>query len=248
MSRTDQPVIIITGASQGLGAALAQVLLTQSYRIAFCARTVSRVNETVATLGFADRVLARAGDVTDAEFRRTFVAETVTTFGRIDAIVNNASTLGDTPLPQLAETSAANLRHVMEVNFIAPILWLQETLPYLAANKRALVVGISSDAAKAGYPGWGVYGSSKAALDLAHRTLGAELPQTVTALAVDPGDMDTAMHHAAIPDDVGMAPPSSVAEVLATLFSPLTQDVDSPFSSGTRLRVAHGHLIVDDGV
>lgn len=242
MKSTNCPVVIITGASEGLGAALANVLVDQGFAVAICARRSERLLQTVTELDASGKVFAMPGDVTNANFRRQFIEQTVARFGRIDALVNNASTLGDTPLPLLSAVSAANLRNVFETNVIAPVMWLQETLPWLLQQPAALVLGISSDAAVAGYPNWGAYGCSKAALDLMGRTLGSELPETITSLTVDPGDMDTAMHHAAIPDDSGMASPVTVAEALQPLFAPLVQGLSVSYASGARLIVRDGSL------
>jgi NAD(P)-dependent dehydrogenase (short-subunit alcohol dehydrogenase family) len=238
-----KPVVIITGGSQGLGFALAQTLLQASFAVAICARDSTRLVDALQQLNSPDSVFAASGDVTDPTFRSHFIQSVAGRFGRIDALVNNASTLGHTPLPTLLETSASNLRIVFETNFVAPILWVQEALPWLQKAGRGLVVGISSDAAVGGYEGWGVYGSAKAALDLAHVTLGAELPANITALSVDPGDMDTAMHHAAIPDDTGMAHPAEVAKAMCPLFLHLHSHGAIPAPSGARLQVHNGQLV-----
>lgn len=241
MNKT-QAVVMITGGSQGLGLALAKVLLENEFAVAVCARNSARLAAAVAQLPHPDRVFTASGDVTDPTFRTHFIGSVSERFGRIDALVNNASSLGDLPMPTLLATTPDNLRQVFETNFIAPLSWVQAALPWLTQARRGLVVGISSDAAVAGYETWGAYGSSKAALDLAHRTLAAELPSSVTAIAVDPGDMDTAMHHAAIPEDSGMASPADVAAAMAPLFAHLRTNSDAPVASGARLQVQQGRL------
>ncbi len=139
-----------------------------------------------------------AGDVSDAPHRHRLM-RAAEDWGRIDLLVNNASELGASPLPPLAETSRQNLLRVFDVNVLAPLALVQEALPLLE-RAHGLVVNITSDAAVGGYPGWGVYGASKAALDLITKTLAAELKdRNVGVVSVDPGDMRTKMHQDAYP-------------------------------------------------
>lgn len=208
---------IITGASTGLGRALADQLVTDGWRVVVDARTAADLHEAAAGWGTA---VVLPGDVTQARHRRELVAAAG---GRLDLLVLNASSLGQTPLPPLASYRADELRAVLETNTVAPLLLLQLALPALrAAGGR--VLAISSDAAVEGYPGWGGYGASKAALDQLIRVLGAEEPG-VRAYAVDPGDMRTRMHAAAFPgEDISDRPtPESVVPALRRLI-----DADLP--------------------
>ena len=240
----NRPVVAITGGTMGLGYALARQLLTAGLAVSLCARSRSAVETAVEELSGLGPVFGIAGDVTDPFFQTDFVKQTATRFGRLDAFVNNASTLGDLPLPELTDTNAANLRKVLEVNTVAPVLLLQYALPHLTRQSAALVLSISSDASRAGYPAWGVYGASKAALDLLTRAFAHEYEHTsVQFYSVDPGDMQTAMHEAASPGDSGLADPVDVAAVITRLFRPLLDQSRHAYASGARLQVAGTTLV-----
>jgi NAD(P)-dependent dehydrogenase (short-subunit alcohol dehydrogenase family) len=202
---------VVTGASQGLGAVLAGLLGREGYELILTARSAVALDAVSASLrGRSAVVAAVAGDVADPAHRAR-VAELVRRGGSLDLLVNNASELGPSPLPPLVELSAAALERIYRVNTLAPLAWVQELAEPLA-SAQGLVVNISSDAALGGYPGWGGYGSSKAALDLLSKTLAAELaPRGVAVVSVDPGDMRTAMHQAAFPgQDISDRPLPSV--------------------------------------
>ena len=191
------PVAIITGASQGLGLALARALAERGYALAIDARHADRLAAAEAELAQRTRVAAVAGDVTDPEHRRRLV-DAAAALGPIAVLVNNASTLGASPLPRLDEIDADDLLETIETNVIAPIALYQRTAPHLTAG--ATVINITSDAAVEGYSGWGGYGASKAALEQAGRVLAAER-EDLRILTIDPGDMRTEMHQAAFPDE-----------------------------------------------
>jgi NAD(P)-dependent dehydrogenase (short-subunit alcohol dehydrogenase family) len=145
-------------------------------------------------------VRAIAGDITEADHRRRLV-EAAGALGGLDLLVNNASILGPSPLSALADLALADLTRLFAVNAAAPLGLVQEALPLLR-RRGGLVVNISSDAAVGGYKGWGGYGAAKAALDLLSLTLAGELADSgVAVVAVDPGDMRTAMHQAAFPGE-----------------------------------------------
>lgn len=201
------PVALITGASRGLGTVLADFLAGQGYDLVLTARGADELARRAEALGrHGGRVVALDGDVADAAHRRRLV-QAAAQLGRLDLLVNNASTLGPTPRPALADYGLDSLVGVFRVNVLAPVGLVQEALPLLRAG-RGLVVNVSSDAAVGGYPGWGGYGSSKAALDLLSRTLATELRGAgVGVVSVDPGDMRTTMHQDAFPgEDVGDRP------------------------------------------
>jgi NAD(P)-dependent dehydrogenase (short-subunit alcohol dehydrogenase family) len=195
------PVALITGASRGLGATLATFLAARDHDLILTARGADALDRTAHSLrNYGGQVMALAGDVTDPGHRRRLVA-VADELGRLDLLVNNASDLGPTPLPPLADYPLDALRGVLDTNLVAPLGLVQEALPLLGRG-RGLVVNISSDAAVGGYPGWGGYGASKAALDLVSLTLAAELRgRGVGVVSVDPGDMRTAMHQAAFPGE-----------------------------------------------
>ncbi len=192
---------LITGASRGLGKTLAHFLASQGTNLILTARGSEALDAAASGLSkFGGRTIALAGDVADAGHRRA-LAQAAEELGGLDLLVNNASILGPSPLPPLTEYPLESLEQVLEVNFLAPLGLVQATLPLLQ-RRRGLVVNISSDAAVGGYPGWGGYGASKAALDLASLTLANELADSgVVVVSVDPGDLRTQMHQEAFPGE-----------------------------------------------
>lgn len=188
---------LITGSSRGLGLTLADFLAAQGYTLILSARGEAGLRAAAQGLErYGHPVTALPGDVSDPAHRRA-LAEAAG--GGLDLLVNNASALGSSPLPALAAYPLDALEAVYKTNVVAPLALVQETLPLLEA-RRGLVVNVSSDAAQGAYPGWGGYGSSKAALDLLTRTLAAEL-DGVGVVSVDPGDMRTQMHQEAFPGE-----------------------------------------------
>lgn len=192
---------LITGASRGLGAELAAFLAVQDYDLVLTARGADHLAATASSVSnYGSRVIAIAGDVADAEHRRQLVAA-ADKLGGLDLLVNNASDLGPSPLPALIDLPLEALQRIFTVNVLAPLGLVQAALPMLE-TRTGLIVNISSDAAVGGYPGWGGYGASKAALDLLSATLANELKgRGVSVVAVDPGDMRTAMHQSAYPGE-----------------------------------------------
>jgi NAD(P)-dependent dehydrogenase (short-subunit alcohol dehydrogenase family) len=210
---------LITGGSAGLGRALAIALAGRGWDLVIDARGAELLAATSAELRALPghgAVLPVAGDIAEAAHRDQLAAA-VETLGRLDLLVNNASTLGPTPLPGLAELQIADLDRIYQVNVHAPLALFQLLLPALAESG-GMLVNISSDAAVAHYEGWGGYGSAKAALDHLTLTLAAEHP-ALRCYAVDPGDMRTAMHQAAFPgEDISDRPlPESVVPGLLEL-------------------------------
>ena len=192
-------IALITGSSRGLGLALADFLAAQGYALVVTARHEDTLNEAAESLKrYGNPVTAVAGDVTDAAHRQTLI-RAAAALGGLDLLVNNASELGPSPLPELAEYGLESLTQLYDTNVVAPLGLIQKALPLLKA-KHGLVVNVSSDAATGAYPGWGGYGSSKAALDLLTRTLAAEIAE-VGFVSVDPGEMRTRMHQAAFPGE-----------------------------------------------
>jgi NAD(P)-dependent dehydrogenase (short-subunit alcohol dehydrogenase family) len=204
---------LITGASRGFGRALTRSLVADGWRVIIDARRASDLQALTAEL---PDVIAVPGDVTEPPHRAELV-RTARELGGLDLVVNNASTLGDSPLPALRDLSLDVLRHVHEVNVVAPLAVTQLALPLLRL-RRGAVVNVTSDAAVEGYEGWGGYGSSKAALDQVSRVLAAEEPG-VRVYAFDPGDMRTQMHQDAFPgEDISDRPdPEAVVPALRLL-------------------------------
>jgi NAD(P)-dependent dehydrogenase (short-subunit alcohol dehydrogenase family) len=189
------PVAIITGASRGLGLALATGLAEAGWRLVVDARDAAALEAAVAWIGDARAV---PGDVTDAGHRTALVAA-ADELGGADLLVNNAGILGPSPQPRLGEYPLDVLRSVYEVNVVAPLGLVQLALPGLRERGGA-IVNVTSDAAVEGYEGWGGYGSAKAAVEQASNVLAAEEP-AVRVWWVDPGDLRTRMHQEAFPDE-----------------------------------------------
>jgi NAD(P)-dependent dehydrogenase (short-subunit alcohol dehydrogenase family) len=211
------PVAIVTGGSRGFGRAVAAALLHRGWTVVADARRAADLNATAAVLD-SPRLIAITGDVTDPAHRAALVTA-ATGSGPLRLLVNNASRLGPSPQPRLADYPAADLRAVYTTNVFAPLALIQAALPALADN-HGVVVNITSDAAVEPYEGWGGYGSSKAALDHVSAILAAETPD-VGVYAFDPGDMRTEMHQAAFPgEDISDRPePESVVPALLRLLT-----------------------------
>jgi NAD(P)-dependent dehydrogenase (short-subunit alcohol dehydrogenase family) len=186
------PTAIVTGASRGLGLALARALAGRGWRLVVDAREAAPLETAAAEL---PEVTALSGDVADPAHRRALVEAAGE---RIDLLVNNASLLGPSPQPALADYPLDVLESVYRVNVIAPLALVQLALPRLADGAR--IVNVTSDAAVEPYEGWGGYGSSKAALEQLTAILAAEHP-ALRVYAVDPGDMNTRMHQEAFPGE-----------------------------------------------
>jgi NAD(P)-dependent dehydrogenase (short-subunit alcohol dehydrogenase family) len=205
---------LITGASRGLGLALARALAARDWRLVIDARGAPALEAARRELAASTDVTALVGDVADDRHRRALVAAAG---DRIDALVNNASVLGPSPQPPLAGYPLDILEQVLEVNALAPLALIQLALPVMPAGAR--IVNVTSDAAVEAYEGWGGYGSSKAALEQLTNVLAVERTE-LSVYAFDPGDMNTAMHQAAFPgEDISDRPPpeESVPGLLALL-------------------------------
>ena len=211
MSADPAPVAVITGASRGLGATLSRFLAAEGYDLVLVARGAQDLiplRNEVRRLSPTSEAIE--GDVADARVRAE-VLTAVRRRPRLDLLVNNAGILGTTPLPSLADYDLRELDHLWSVNVVAPLALVQALLPELKRG-HARVINISSDAARGGYPGWGAYGATKAALDLVSLTLAHELAADgVAVLSVDPGDMLTPGVRAALSaSDLAGRPPPEV--------------------------------------
>jgi NAD(P)-dependent dehydrogenase (short-subunit alcohol dehydrogenase family) len=221
------PLAIITGASRGLGLALATGLAGAGWELVVDARGAAALTAATGRIGDG-RVIAVPGDVTDPAHRRDLVAA-ADRLGGPDLLVNNAGILGPSPQPALAGYPLDALREVYEVNVVAPLGLIQLALPALR-SRRGAIVNVTSDAAVEAYPGWGGYGSAKAAIEQAGRVLAAEEPD-VRVWAVDPGDLRTRMHQEAFPgEDISDRPsPETVVPAFLRLLA------DAPPSGRIRL-------------
>jgi len=200
---TETRTALITGASRGLGQALARRLVGDGWRLVVDARTAADLAAAYAGFDPA-QVVAVAGDVASEEHRLA-LRRAVDALGGIDVLVHNASRLGPSPQPSLDSYPLDVLREVYSVNVFAPLRLTQLLLPHLRPGGR--IVFVTSDASVEAYEGWGGYGSSKAALDQIAAVLAVEHPE-FAVYAVDPGDMNTRMHQEAFPgDDISDRPP-----------------------------------------
>jgi NAD(P)-dependent dehydrogenase (short-subunit alcohol dehydrogenase family) len=196
------PLAIITGASRGLGLALARALAERHWALVIDARGARDLERVARELGGLTEVAALPGDVADPAHRRALVHAADDT---IDLLVNNASVLGPSPQPALADYPLDRLSRVYAVNVLAPLALAQLALPRMPEGAR--IINVTSDAAVEPYEGWGGYGSSKAALEQVSAILAAEQP-SLRVYTVDPGDMRTRMHQEAFPgEDISDRPP-----------------------------------------
>ena len=228
--------VLITGASRGLGAALARVLARQGARLALVARGEEALDEVAAAIratgGEAHAIVADVG-AKDEVYPIAGAAASLV--GEVEVLVHNASDLGPVPLALLADTGCEELERVLAVNVVGPFRLTKALAGPMLLRQQGLVVHVSSDAAIAAYPLWGAYGASKAALDHLARIWAAELDGTgVRFFGVDPGEMDTAMHAAAMPDAdrSTLARPEEIACKLAQMIA------DDTIPNGARLEAA----------
>lgn len=225
---SSRPLAVVTGGSRGLGEVIAEFLAGAGYDLILIARRPGPLEAAATRLrrygGNVDTVL---GEVERPACRSQLRAR-VHDHGSLALLVNNASELGGSGLRALSGYPLEEWRHLLEVNLLAPLALVEDLLPFLQAAG-GLVVNISSDAAVGAYPGWGAYGASKAALDLASRTLAVELASAgVSVVTVDPGDMRTAMHQSAYPgQDISDRPlPAATLPFWAWLFGQTPRSVN----------------------
>ncbi|GHO82799.1 SDR family NAD(P)-dependent oxidoreductase [Dictyobacter formicarum] len=213
MTETLSHTALITGASRGLGRALARELARQGWNLLLDARHPAPLEAVRAELQTLTHVQTRSGDVGDA-FHRQELLEAAQTLGGIDVLINNASMLGPSPQPDLLSFPLDILEQVYRTNVIAPLALIQTLEPQLKSN--ACIINITSDAGQEVYAGWGGYGSSKAALEHLSAILAVERSD-LSVYWVDPGDMRTDMHQAAFPgEDISdrLLPEESVPGIL----------------------------------
>ena len=221
--RYDTATALVTGASRGLGKALAGELARRGARVVMVAREREPLEEAARALvaaGFEAHALP--ADVGDKRAVYALAGAAAALVGPVEVLVHNASTLGPTPLPLLLDTECEDLERVLAVNLIGPFRLTRAFAGSMALRRRGLIVHVSSDAAVSAYPGWGAYGVSKAALDHLGRSWAAELEGTgVRVIGVDPGEMNTRMHAEAIPgaDPATLADPAAVAARIATMMA-----------------------------
>ena len=225
---------LVTGASRGLGRALAETLAAAGSRVVMVAREREPLERAAAEIrsagGIAHALVADVGDISAVH---PIAAQAAALVGPIDILVNNASTLGPTPLRVLLDTECEDLTRVLEVNLVGPFRLTKVVAGSMALRGRGLVVNISSDASVEAYPTWGAYSISKAALDHLTRIWAVELAEAgVRFLAIDPGEMNTRMHADAMPeaDPTSLADPAEIAARITAVLAA------SEPSSGARLK------------
>lgn len=206
---------LITGASQGLGRALAFTLAAHGCRVVLVARDPAAIERTAREIRErGGQAFGIAADVGDKRAIYAITGQAAALAGPVDILINNASTLGRTPLPLLIDSECEDLERVLAVNVIGPFRLTKAVLGSMLLRGSGVVVNVSSDAGVEAYPTWGSYGASKAALDQLSRIWAREHAGSgVRVLVVDPGEMDTAMHALAMPDEdsSSLARPSEVA-------------------------------------
>lgn len=249
-------VAIITGGSRGLGKALARELLGKGLTVIIDGRdpvalerarvTLSGVGVTLSGVegrhGARGRVIAIPGDVADPEHVRALVAAAQGA-GRLDLLINNASTLGKVPLPAIDQLDRATFDSLFTVNVFAPIHLTQHALRLMARSDLGTIVNVTSDAGVEAYPAWGGYGATKAALEHVSRVLAAELEGSSTRVMVfDPGDMNTAMHRDAVPDadPAQLRDPADSARALVQAIAKMKDGFERVRASDVTLSLSKG--------
>jgi NAD(P)-dependent dehydrogenase (short-subunit alcohol dehydrogenase family) len=230
---SERPAVVITGASQGLGAALAREFARRGARLLLVARGERALADLAVELrrGGAE-VHTFAADLGDKDAIHPLAGTAMAVLGRVDVLIHNASTLGPVPLRLLLDTDCEDLERVLAVNLLGPFRLGKALLGAMLLRGRGQIVQISSDAAVAAYPTWGAYSIAKAAADHLTRIWAAELPDAgVRFVAIDPGEMDTAMHAAAMPDAdrTTLAAPATVARAIVDMLD------DPNLASGRRV-------------
>lgn len=234
-------VVLITGASQGLGREIARAFARRGARLILTARGAAALEDAATVLrreageaapetpsALPEDILAIPGDVADPAHAERLVRAGLARFGQIDVLINNASALGPTPMPPLEELSPQAFDEIVRANVTGPLHLIQLVLPQMKARRGGVIINVSSDAGVEAYPGWGGYGASKAALEHLSRVLAAELDRTgIRVYVVDPGDMNTQMHREAEPGvDLSHLPGP---EVSAPAFVRLVETETVPF-------------------
>jgi NAD(P)-dependent dehydrogenase (short-subunit alcohol dehydrogenase family) len=233
MNRLQGKYALITGASQGLGRQLAIDFAREgAMGMALVARGVERLEEVrdrIREIAPNTQVLLIVADLTGQEDIERVVATTLNEFnGRLDILINNASSIGPSPMPFLIDYPLEDFRNVINTNLIAPFLLIKKALPAMIEHGGS-IINVTSDAGVTGYPSWGAYGISKFGIEGMSQTWAAELEDSgVRVNWVDPGDMNTAMHRAAEPDEdpTQWTDPANVTEVFIYLASDESQDVN----------------------
>ncbi|WP_210366568.1 SDR family oxidoreductase [Bacillus sp. REN3] len=218
----NEKVVMITGVTQGLGKALTMAFARQGAKLAVCARRGDKLEDVKKEANAAGgKVIAVQADISIPRDVEKFVSITEKEFGHIDVLINNASILGPSPMPLLADFPSDDFAEVLRVNSISPFLVTRRVLPGMLERNTGSIINVTSEAGNVGYAGWGAYGISKFAVEGLTQTWADELSETnVRINMVDPGEMDTEMHALAVPDcDYELADPKDIVDVFIYLAS-----------------------------
>lgn len=218
----NKKVVMITGASKGLGKALTMAFAKEGARLAICSRSEHRLEKVKQEAqGLGAEVLAITADVSQPRDVERFVALTQEVYGQIDVLVNNASVLGPSPMPLLLDYPAEDFAEVLRVNAVSAFLVSQRVIPIMLERNEGSIINVTSEAGHVGYAGWGAYGISNFAVEGLTQTWADELSATnVRVNMIDPGEMDTEMHQLAVPDcDYPLAKPENVVDIFLHLAS-----------------------------
>ena len=218
----NKKVIMITGASKGLGKALTMAFAKEGARLAICSRSEKDLEKVkYEAEGLGAEVLAIRADVSQPRDVERFVALTQEAYGQIDVLINNASVLGPSPMPLLLDYPQEDFAEVLRVNVVSAFLVSQRVIPVMLERNEGSIINVTSEAGHVGYAGWGAYGISKFAIEGLTQTWADELSDTnVRVNMVDPGEMDTEMHQLAVPDcDYPLAKPEDIVDIFLHLAS-----------------------------
>lgn len=221
-------VVLITGASRGLGRALTIAFAKEGAKLAICARSEESLQMVKKEAeAFGVDVLAITADVSNARDVERFVATTESAFGQIDVLINNASILGPSPMPMLLDYPEEDFAEVVKVNVNSTFLVTRRVIPGMLERNNGSIINVTSEAGNTGYAGWGAYGISKFAIEGLTETWADELSETnVRVNMVDPGEMNTEMHRLAVPDcDYPLAEPEDVVDVFLYLASATSEEI-----------------------
>jgi NAD(P)-dependent dehydrogenase (short-subunit alcohol dehydrogenase family) len=228
VGRLDGKVAMITGASRGLGRAIALAFAAEGASLALCARGAEALAQVAGEArGRGARVLAATADIAESRDVERFVSLSLQEFGQIDILVNNAGVFGPSPPPLLADFPPDDFLAVLRVNTYGPFLVTRAVLAAMLQRGEGSVINVTSEAGSVGYAGWGAYGISKFALEGLTETWAAELAESgIRVNMVDPGEMDTAMHALAVPEcDYELLLPEAVTEPFVWLASDAARQV-----------------------
>ncbi|WML41980.1 SDR family oxidoreductase [Neobacillus sp. OS1-2] len=215
-------VVMITGASKGLGRALTLAFAKEGARLAICARSTEGILEVKKeAAGLGAEVLAVTAEISKSRDVERFVAMAEEAFGPIDVLINNASMLGPSPMPMLLDYPEEDFAEVLRVNAVSPFLVTRRVIPGMLERNEGSIINVTSEAGHTGFAGWGAYGVSKFAVEGLTQTWADELSETnVRVNMVDPGEMDTDMHDLAVPDcDYPLAKPEDMVDIFLFLAS-----------------------------